>query len=81
MLARDFTDKRASLLGAGSVGQRDSWSSCTHHFVPKPSAPKQVEFGDPMTLQMERGAWGKLGWDKKGKIVARQKPPLKDQNV
>ena len=44
-VARDLADKRMGLLGAGSVEQRNSCSSCTHHFVPRPSAPKQAELG------------------------------------
>ena len=46
-------------------GTKKPLQPCTHHCVPRPSAPKQAELGDPRTLQMERGTWRvKLGWDK-----------------
>ena len=61
LLTRGLTDKRAGLPGAGSVEQRNSCSSCTHHFVPRPSALKQAELGDAMSLQMERGAQQQAG--------------------
>lgn len=34
LLAKDFSDKRAGLVGAGLVEQRNPCSLCIHHCVP-----------------------------------------------
>ena len=56
--------------------------SCTHHFVPRASAVKQAELGDPMTQQKGRGAWNQagMGWKEKGSCLG-EKPLLNDQKV
>ena len=79
--ARDLADKRACLLGATSEGQRNSCSSCPHHFFLRHSALKQAELGDPMTPQMERGACGQAEKGYEEKDSSQREALLNGQNV